>query len=76
MSMRGLSKDLFNLGISVTKLQAQAKTSTAANIPTATTTVAGTVLKGAAVPAAAGANPTKAEYDAMLVVLRNAGVIT
>jgi hypothetical protein len=42
----------------------------------ATTTRAGTVLRGAAVANAAGANPTKAEYDGLLTVLRNAGVIT
>lgn len=35
----------------------------------------GTVLQGVAVPNAAGANPTKAEFDALLVSLRNAGVI-
>lgn len=45
-------------------------------VPAATTTVRGTVLKGAAVAAAAGANPTAAEYLTLLTSLRNAGVIT
>lgn len=44
-------------------------------VDSATTTKAGTVLKGAAVANAAGANPTKAEFDALLVSLRNAGHI-
>jgi len=42
---------------------------------TASTTVRGSVLKGAAVAAAAGANPTAAEYLALLTSLRNAGII-
>lgn len=43
-------------------------------VDVATTTKTGTVLKGAAV-ANAVAVPTKAEFDALLVSLRNAGVI-
>lgn len=35
----------------------------------------GTVLQGAHVPNAAGASPTKAEFDALLASLRSAGVI-
>ncbi len=45
-------------------------------VPAATATVRGTVLKGAAVAAAAGAAPTAAEYLALLTSLRNAGIIT
>jgi hypothetical protein len=41
----------------------------------ATSSTAGTVKQGAAVAAAAGATPTKAEFDALLVSLRAAGVI-
>ena len=41
----------------------------------ATASKRGTVLQGAAVAVAAGANPTKAEFDALVVSLRNAGVI-
>lgn len=41
----------------------------------ATATRPGTVLQGASVAVAAGANPTKAEFDALVVSLRNAGVI-
>jgi hypothetical protein len=42
----------------------------------ATTTVAGVVKKGVAVANAAGANPTAAEYLALLTSLRNAGIIS
>lgn len=35
----------------------------------------GTITKGAAVPNAAGANPTAAEFLALLTSLRNAGHI-
>jgi hypothetical protein len=41
----------------------------------ATATRPGTVLRGVAVADAAGANPTKAEFDALLASLRTAGVI-
>lgn len=41
----------------------------------ATTTEAGVVLQGAAVADAAGANPTAAEYLALLTSLRDAGII-
>ncbi len=41
----------------------------------ATATQAGTVKKAASQPPAAGANPTKAEYDALLTALRNAGLM-
>ena len=41
----------------------------------ATATQRGTVLRGVAVPNAAGSTPTKAEFDALLASLRNAGVI-
>jgi len=53
----------------------------AAGIPVAlsnsrpSATQRGAVFQGVAVPNAAGANPTKAEFDALLVSLRNAGVI-
>ncbi|QIG67869.1 putative head fiber protein [Rhizobium phage RHph_Y52] len=45
-------------------------------IPLATTAVAGLVKKGVAVANAAGANPTAAEYLALLTSLRNAGIIS
>ncbi len=48
---------------------------TSGSTPSATTTVAGTVLQAASQPAAAGANPTKAEYDALLTALRSAGIM-
>lgn len=41
----------------------------------ATRTQRGIVLQGAHVPNAAGATPTKAEFDALLTSLRNAGVL-
>lgn len=44
-----------------------------AALPTATTK--GPVFQGVAVANAAGEAPTKAEFDALLVSLRNAGVI-
>ena len=44
------------------------------NLP-ATATQRGNVFRGVAVPNASGANPTKAEFDALLTSLRNAGVI-
>lgn len=42
---------------------------------TATTTVAGIVKQAASQPNAAGANPTKAEYDALLAAMRTAGLM-
>jgi hypothetical protein len=41
----------------------------------ATASRPGTVLQGVAVAGAAGANPTQAEYLALLTSLRNAGII-
>lgn len=41
----------------------------------ATSTRPGTNLQGVAVADAAGANPTQAEYNALLASLRTAGVI-
>lgn len=41
----------------------------------ASATVAGVVKQGVSVANAAGANPTQAEYDALLTSLRNAGII-
>ena len=41
----------------------------------ATTTTFGTVKKAASQPAAAGANPTKAEYDALVAALKTAGIM-
>lgn len=41
----------------------------------ATSTRPGTNLQGAAVAVAAGATPTKAEFDALVTSLRAAGVI-
>lgn len=43
--------------------------------PTATETTAGTVRQAAFQAAAAGANPTKAEYDALLAALVAAGIM-
>lgn len=48
----------------------------AAAASAATTAKAGTVKMGVAVANAAGANPTAAEYQALLDSLRNAGVIS
>ena len=44
-------------------------------VDAATKTKAGTVLQGAAVADAAGANPTAAEFKALLDSLRAAGII-
>lgn len=53
------------------------KDATGANIvPAATTTVAGKVKQSALVANAAGANPTKAEYDALLAALKTAGIMS
>lgn len=41
----------------------------------ATASQAGIVKQGVAVPNAAGANPTQAEYDGLLASLRTAGII-
>ncbi len=41
----------------------------------ATTATAGVVKQGVSVPNAAGANPTQAEFNALLTSLRNAGLI-
>lgn len=41
----------------------------------ATASKRGSVLQGVAVANAAGANPTQAEFNALLTSLRNAGVI-
>lgn len=46
-----------------------------AAVPEATTTVEGTVKQAAFQPNAAGANPTKAEYDALLAALIAAGIM-
>lgn len=43
--------------------------------PAATTSVAGSVKQSALVANAAGANPTKAEFDALLTALKNAGIM-
>lgn len=45
------------------------------NIPAATTTVRGGVLKAAVQAQAAGANPTKAEFDGLIAKLQAAGVM-
>lgn len=45
------------------------------NIPAATTTARGGVLKAAVQAAAAGANPTKAEFDALIAKLQAAGIM-
>lgn len=41
----------------------------------ATTAVPGTVKKATTIPNAAGATPTKAEYDALLAALKTAGIM-
>lgn len=46
-----------------------------ARLPAATLTTNGTVEQGVAVADAAGANPTAAEFLALLTSLRNAGII-
>lgn len=43
--------------------------------PLATETIAGLVQQAEFQPAAAGANPTKAEYDALLAALIAAGIM-
>lgn len=43
--------------------------------PAATAAAYGLVRRGVAVPNAVGANPTKAEFDALLASLRTAGII-
>lgn len=48
---------------------------TQAGAPLATTTVAGAVKKSASVNLAAGANPTKAEFDALINALKAAGIM-
>lgn len=50
-------------------------TGVTATVPAASPTVAGAVKQAASQPAAAGANPTKAEYDALLTALRTAGIM-
>lgn len=50
-------------------------TAAAAAVPEATTTVEGTVKQAAFQANAAGANPTKAEYDALLAALIAAGIM-
>lgn len=47
----------------------------AVTIAAATPTVNGTVKQAASQPAAAGANPTKAEYDALVAALKTAGIM-
>lgn len=47
-----------------------------ATVPEATTTTFGTVKQSALQPDAAGANPTKAEYDALLAALVAAGIMS
>lgn len=74
MSMTSFENAAHDLGISLDKLKAMATSATAADAPSATTTVAGTVLQGAAVADAVAA-PTKAEFDALLASLRAAGVL-
>jgi hypothetical protein len=45
------------------------------SIVPASTSVYGVVKQASSQPAAAGATPTKAEYDALLTALRNAGIM-
>jgi hypothetical protein len=78
MSMIGFEKAAADLGISVTKLQSSAPAATAANVPTATTTVAGTVLKSATVAnctVAADGTSAGTQLNALLTALRAAGHI-
>lgn len=67
MSVSRFKHAAYDLGVDPDKLKTVAPTGTAANVPTATTTVAGTVLKAAArtdhataIPAAAPAGGTGA----------------
>lgn len=53
----------------------QAAAGTAVVVPEATPTVEGTVKQAAFQANAAGANPTKAEYDALLAALVAAGIM-
>lgn len=47
-----------------------------AGVPAATKTVAGVVKESALVAGAAGANPTQAEYAALLAALKAAGLMS
>lgn len=78
MGMINFESEADDLGISLTKLRALAASSTAANIPSATTTVAGTVLKAASQATFAGADLTalKVELNAWYAKLQTAGIVT
>ena len=61
-------------GLAKAKLGDKVAAADAATQP-ATATTRGVVLRGAHVANAAGANPTQAEYNALLTSLRDAGII-
>lgn len=61
---------------SIAELEAEyARKQAAGTAGAATTTVLGTVKKSASVALAAGANPTKAEFDALINALKAAGIM-
>lgn len=62
-------------GVEVYVLVSEITAGAVAAVPEATTTVEGTVMQAALQPDAAGANPTKAEYDALLAALVAAGIM-
>ena len=74
MSMIRTEAALDSMGISTTKLQQTAPKAGAANVPSATTTVPGTVLMAAA-RANVAAAPTQAEFNDLLAKLRTAGIL-
>lgn len=77
MSMIRTEAALDSMGVSVTKLQQTAPKAGAANVPSATTTVPGTVLMAAtqAPAAAADVAALKTQFDALLVKLKAAGLM-
>ncbi len=74
MSYLSVENELAAHGVSLAKLKTAAPAATAANVPTATITVAGTVLQAAA-RADVAAAPTQAEFNDLLAKLRAAGIL-
>lgn len=78
MGITSFENAAHDLGISVTKLAAVAPAASADNVPTATTTVAGTVLRAAAQVNSAAADTAGivTDFNALLAKLRTAGILT
>lgn len=64
-----------NKGMDVYATVAELAAEGAAAVPEAGPATEGTVMQAAFQPDAAGANPTKAEYDALLAALIAAGIM-